>query len=133
MPEGLVPGTSGSVEALGAGQNGAGLLLLTIYRVEADASLDSDGDGVLDLCDNCSTASNSDQRDTDRDGYGNICDADLDNNGIVNTFDLARFKAAFGTSGDLDEDLDGNFVVNTFDLARFKSLFGKTPGPAFGR
>lgn len=62
-----------------------------------------------------------------------MCDADLDNNGIVNTVDLAIFKALFGQSDHrLDADFDGNFVVDQLDLARFKQSFGKTPGPAFG-
>jgi hypothetical protein len=35
--------------------------------------LDSDGDGILDLCDNCPTVANPDQADTDSDGYGDAC------------------------------------------------------------
>ena len=121
-----------SVEALGAGANGAGRLLMDLARVETSASLDTDGDGVPDLCDNCSSTPNPDQLDTDSDGYGNVCDADFDNNGIVNTLDLAILRAAFGQRGDdKATDLDGNFIINTLDLAVFKSLFGKPPGPAF--
>lgn len=36
--------------------------------------LDTDCDGVGDVCDNCKTNTNSDQSDTDTDGVGNACD-----------------------------------------------------------
>ena len=132
MPGGIAPGVWGAIEALGAGANGLGALRVTTVRFETSSSVDSDADGVPDICDNCSAKPNPDQLDTDRDGYGNICDADFDNNGIVNTLDLATLKAAFGQRGDdKATDLDGNFIVNTLDLAIFKSLFGKPSGPAF--
>ena len=35
---------------------------------------DTDGDGVCDLLDNCATASNPDQLDSDHDGIGDACD-----------------------------------------------------------
>ncbi|MEI2723902.1 MAG: GDSL-type esterase/lipase family protein [Verrucomicrobiota bacterium] len=132
IPANLKTDTIVGVEALGAGSNNVGRLLLALARVQGAADVDADDDGIPDLCDNCSAVSNADQRDTDGDGYGNMCDADLDNNGIVNSLDLAQFEAKLGTSGHaLDADLDGNFVVNTLDLARFESLFDRPPGPAF--
>jgi subtilisin-like proprotein convertase family protein len=91
--------------------------------------VDTDGDGVADIFDNCTNVSNADQRDTDGDGYGNRCDADLDNSGFVNITDLGIFKSRFGTSN-ADADLDGNGFVNITDLGIFKSLFGKPPGPS---
>lgn len=93
------------------------------------AAIDTDSDGIADSVDNCSTVANVDQRDTDGDGYGNLCDADLDNNGFVNFSDLSLFKQRFGTS-DTDANLDGIGIVNFADLAIFKSLFGRAPGPS---
>lgn len=90
---------------------------------------DSDADGIADKADNCLNLANADQRDSNGDGYGNLCDADLNNDNIVNNADLAMFKAAFGSSN-ADADLDGNGVVNNVDLGRFKALFGKQPGPS---
>jgi hypothetical protein len=101
---------------------------------------DSDADGAYDDQDNCIDAANgpllpdaggSSQRDTDGDGYGNLCDGDLDNSGgIVNFADLAAFKAMFGTPN-ANGDLNGSGgIVNFADLARFKALFGKPPGPS---
>jgi hypothetical protein len=37
---------------------------------------DSDGDGVLDSVDNCPNKCNSQQLDSDHDGYGDVCDPD---------------------------------------------------------
>jgi len=90
---------------------------------------DADGDDVDDAIDNCLGRSNAAQRDTDGDGFGNQCDADLDNSGIVNFRDLALFKARFA-GDDEDADFDGNGFVNISDLARLKSLFGRPPGPS---
>jgi photosystem II stability/assembly factor-like uncharacterized protein len=90
---------------------------------------DTDWDGILDTLDNCSLVANPNQRDTDGDGYGNACDGDLNNSGIVNFADLALFRAAFGTAN-ANADFDGNGTVNFADLARFRAMFGLPPGPA---
>ena len=90
---------------------------------------DMDADGIDDRQDNCIEIPNSDQRDSNNDGYGNLCDADLDNNGTVSFADLNLFKSKFGTA-DQDADFDGNGSVSFADLSIFKNLFGKPPGPA---
>jgi hypothetical protein len=44
-------------------------------KLEPDApTIDSDGDGVSDLADNCARVPNPNQADEDRDGFGNACD-----------------------------------------------------------
>jgi hypothetical protein len=53
----------------------------------------TDADGVPDRSDICTVLANGDQRDTD--GDGNLCDPDLENDGIVNFSDLALLKRAF--------------------------------------
>lgn len=90
---------------------------------------DADGDRVDDDVDNCLGVANASQRDTDGDGFGNLCDADLDNNNAVNFADLALFRQRFATS-DPDADFDGSGKVNFADLGRFRTLFGKRPGPS---
>jgi len=90
---------------------------------------DSDADRILDTMDNCTQVVNLNQRDTDNDGFGNICDPDFDNNLIVNAADLAFFKTKFFSS-DPDADLNGNGVVNAADLAILKTMFFKPPGPS---
>lgn len=91
---------------------------------------DGDEDGYGDVCDNCTLVANPSQCDTDSDLYGNACDADLDNNGIINSFDLNIMRANFGASGENDSDLDCNATVNSFDLARMRTDFGGMPGPS---
>jgi hypothetical protein len=58
-------------------------------------NVDSDSDGISDLYDNCLFEINTEQRDTDDDGYGNLCDPDFDNGGNVDFADLAYLKSKF--------------------------------------
>jgi pectate lyase len=90
---------------------------------------DTDGDGILDTDDNCTLIANTNQRDTDEDGFGNVCDADLNNDGNISFSDLDLFRARFGST-DPDADFDGNGSVSFADLDIFRSLFGQAPGPA---
>ena len=101
---------------------------------------DADSDGVVDNKDNCTLVPNGPlipdaggniQLDTDGDGYGNICDGDLDSSGgVVNFADLTAFKIAFGTANP-DADFNGTGgVVNFADLTIFKQLFGNPRGPS---
>ncbi|NND61526.1 MAG: hypothetical protein HKN49_14825, partial [Gammaproteobacteria bacterium] len=75
------------------------------------SQLDQDADSVGDACDNCLEISNPEQCNTNggagsgQDEFGNACDGDLDNNGIVNSFDLEILRAAVGQSGVQDADL----------------------------
>jgi trimeric autotransporter adhesin len=98
-------------------------------RLGLCADDDSDCDSVPDSVDNCILADNSTQRDTDGDGIGNACDADLDQNCIVNFSDLGIFKQVFFTA-DPNADFDGNGQVNFVDLGVLKLEFFHAPGPS---
>ncbi len=102
---------------------------IDIAAVTVHVIIDQDGDLVDDRIDNCLEAPNPAQSDADGDGFGNWCDADLDNNGFVNFADLSEFRSKFATT-DPVADLDASGIVNFADLARFKALFGKPPGPS---
>ena len=54
---------------------------------------DDDGDGVADGVDNCPTTANSNQLNTDGDGQGNACDTDDDNDTVLDTVDNCRLVA----------------------------------------
>ena len=103
----------------------AGVKAKTLRRTRGD----SDGDFIPDETDNCTLVANPDQRDTDNDLYGNICDPDLTNNGTINFTDLAEMKAVFFT-GDEDADLTGDGSVTFGDLAIMKEMFFGEPGPS---
>ncbi|MEM9056233.1 MAG: endonuclease/exonuclease/phosphatase family protein, partial [Pseudomonadota bacterium] len=83
---------------------------------------DSDGDGVGDGVDNCLLVVNPAQRDTDGDGFGNLCDADFTQDLVINFADLAVMRQRFMTD-DADTDLDGDGAVNFKDLGLLKSMF----------
>ena len=97
---------------------------------------DTDGDGVADNLDNCINLANPDQLNTNSavDGYGNRCDADLNNDGTVNLTDYSAFRVAFGgtaplTPAQADADFNGDGTVNLSDYSIFRGFFGAAPGP----
>tara|TARA_R110001592_G_scaffold258236_4_gene522042 strand:- start:15491 stop:19831 length:4341 start_codon:yes stop_codon:yes gene_type:complete len=65
-------------------------------------STDSDEDGTNDGADNCPATLNSDQENTDGDAKGNACDADDDNDGVLDGDDA--FPTNASESEDTDED-----------------------------
>ncbi len=87
------------------------------------------GDGVPDSRDNCQYMYNSDQRDLDRDGFGNLCDADFDQSGKVDLIDVTIMNICYYSSGVVC-DLDGDQWVGSVDLDILKTLFLKPPGPS---
>ncbi|MEL7240639.1 MAG: thrombospondin type 3 repeat-containing protein, partial [Planctomycetota bacterium] len=93
--------------------------------------VDGDFDGIDDGVDNCLLVANADQRDTDGDGFGNACDADLNNDGVINVIDLGILRTVFFTA-DPDADFNGDGTVNVVDLGIMRSAFFGAPGPAAG-
>lgn len=101
---------------------------------------DIDGDGVPNASDNCLDIPNANQRDTDGDGYGNICDADLNNDGIVTTSwgvttppaargDVEQIQITAGNAGYVShQDLDGDNDVDADDVAIAQHWMFLPPG-----
>jgi glucose/arabinose dehydrogenase len=95
----------------------------------ASALVDTDGDGVPDQQDNCTLVPNADQRDSNGDFYGNLCDADLNGDRLVNFGDLAALRSVFFTD-DPHADFNGDGRVNFADVGVLKSQFFGPPGPS---
>lgn len=110
---------------------------------------DVDGDSVADACDNCATVANPDQSDRDAgfddnltlpgvQHYGDACDADFDNDGIVGGTDFfGVFRPCFGLltsefaeceAADFDKD---GIVGGTDFFGVFRPSFGLEPGPGY--
>lgn len=95
---------------------------------------DADSDGAYDSQDNCINVANPDQIDSDDDGFGNRCDADLNNNGFTNAADTTMFRQQLGLPSVPPTyntaDLNANGTVNSQDTVMFRQLLGSPPGPS---
>jgi hypothetical protein len=100
---------------------------------------DDDNDGIPNSSDNCTQVANGpsdtgtagpSQNNTDGDDYGNICDPDFNQNGIVDPVDFSVLKSRFGQPGFPDQDLNGNGIVDPVDFSLLKQMFGQPPGPS---
>jgi uncharacterized protein (TIGR03790 family) len=112
--------------------------LMVPQQPVAQRPADQDGDGVPDARDNCRDIPNADQRDTDSDGFGNLCDADVDGDGWVTTSwgriarpgdieTIALTAERFGY--DPHQDIDGDGKVNKRDVSLAQVYLGQRPGP----
>ena len=96
---------------------------------ESMLSVDSDGDGIVDGLDNCITTPNPSQRDADHDGYGNTCDADLNNSGTVTTSDYLIMRSRLNTT-DPAADLNDSGRVTSADYMILRGRLNTVPGPS---
>lgn len=73
---------------------------------------DSDNDEIQDDLDNCPAISNADQKDSDLDGYGDVCDDDDDNDGLTDGIEMAFGSNPFNNDTDGDGELDYDEWMN---------------------
>ena len=123
--------------------------ILIGFPIASSAGLapDVDTDGIPDVLDKCTLDSRNATApstcDTDADGYGNVCDADFDQDKVVTASDFSmffipRFKS--GSDGTpapavgADMDCDGAMTSGDFSMffiPKFKGLLGgAVPGPS---
>ena len=100
--------------------------------------LDTDDDGIPDTNDNCTLVANGpndvvppepSQNDTDMDGYGNRCDADLNNDGLVTVSDFLVMRNVLNTNN-ADADLNGDGAVTVTDFLILRNNLNRPPGPS---
>jgi len=123
------------------------VLLSALFFVASPAAAqsgDSDGDGTPDASDNCIQHANGPsapdagghvQRDTNLEGYGNRCDPDYNDDGIVGGPDFLLLGQGYGKSQgdpgfDPELDGDGDGTVGAGDLAILQAFFARPPGPS---
>ena len=91
-----------------------------VVDLAADRDLDGLPDGSESMSrDNCPDIANSDQRDLDRDGQGDVCDDDDDNDGVVDARDNCPMKY-----NPAQEDVDENRIGDACEPSR--TLWVKT-------
>ncbi len=99
-----------------------GLLNLTGVLAD-DPYLDSDGDGVPDFRDNCGATANAGQENADHDDWGNACDCDLNNDGVVSLPDFMLFRSYWG-SDEAVADFNSDGFVSLPDFMIFRTRWG---------
>ena len=94
---------------------------------------DSDRDGVPDDVDNCLLVPNPSQTNVDRRGqedvFGNACDPDYNNDGVVTAADYLLLRARLNQQ-DLAIDLNDDGVVTAADYVILRGWLNKPPGPS---
>ncbi|RME06874.1 MAG: hypothetical protein D6812_00995, partial [Deltaproteobacteria bacterium] len=95
----------------------------SVFMRCSNTAPDRDADCVADGSDNCPDAANPEQRDTDGDGTGDVCDPNIDDDAFPNDRDNCPDVVNDGQEdldddgeGDAcDSDIDGDGIVNDDD------------------
>ena len=113
-------------------KDGQGIVVVHSQSVTVkDRTIDTDGDGVLDIDDNCPVNTNEDQSDSDYDGVGDKCDAfpqnrskwepDSDEDDVPDSNDNCPLISNPGQD-DHDDDGIGNFCDDDYRLLIMEAM-----------
>ncbi len=149
---GVITTTSGEVRrGLGSGGNGCfdhirfntGTGQVTCGSIFAGKLVisgtvpDTDGDGVRDGTDNCTLVANPTQIDSNGDGYGNICDADINNSGLTTSSDFNLLRTCINQAGYPTgsatcqaADMNASGTVTSTDFNLLRTRINTAPGPS---
>jgi len=113
-------------------------IALTHSLASTSSAQDQDADSILDADDNCVLVPNRNQIDSDnpQDGFGNACDADLTNDGVMggDDFSIHRGCALLGALQqpfDSRCDTNANGIFDNIDRVRFRRSWRReAPGPS---
>jgi len=100
---------------------------------DAANQVDTDGDTIDDLFDNCIGQFNPDQLDENENGLGDACDepsADATGDGLVGAPDFIILSGQFGSTTGGSADFTGDGVVGAPDFILLSGQFGEIPPSA---
>lgn len=101
---------------------------LTTYRIStthnADSDTDANGNAIPDVDDHSPWTADATNTDTDGDGFGNIIDADFNNDWVVDNADQIILTNMDGTS-DAECDMNSSGTVDNADQLLFNGRDGK--------
>jgi hypothetical protein len=117
-----------------------GNLTGSMLTVTGNIAPDTDGDGRVDPIDNCRLTSNATpgatyQLDANGDGYGNICDGDVNNSGLVTSTDFNILRSVLNQSSGASanaaqSDMNGSGLVTSTDFNLLRARLNTAPGPS---
>jgi len=94
---------------------------LTVTSILSTSTSDFDNDGILDINDNCPSTYNPDQKDSDGNGEGDVCE-DSDGDGVLDFEDNCIYipnpnqeDADGDGEGDVCEDADNDGIIDSKD------------------
>ena len=90
-------------------------LYLLLFTTSIAMAVDTDGDGVDDDVDNCPSVSNPTQENFDEDIFGDACDDDDDNDGLLDGEEVGIGTNPFDSDTDDDRYDDGMEVTHGSD------------------
>ena len=108
----------------------------TAYAGPVPGGADTDGDTVENAFDNCVDIANASQTDTDHNGCGDSCTANItcDANGdtSVGAQDFTILRMQYGNTppANITADCNGDTSVGSQDFSILRMQFGNTVGPS---